>query len=74
MSSDFFMEKRKEAAKAGEVSFLGAPCGKQEHIDGYATERYVLTGRCVQCERSKAKTWARKQVEKWRALREGSES
>jgi len=74
MSSDFFTENRKAAARAGRIRFVGAPCVKQEHVGGNVSERYVLTGRCVQCERSKAKAWAAKQAEKWRALREGSEA
>ena len=74
MSSDIFKENRKAAAKAGRVRFLGAPCVKQEHVNGDSSERYVLTGRCVTCQKENVKSYAQRQAEKWRALRQRSES
>jgi hypothetical protein len=69
MSSDFFKENRKAAARAGRVRFMGAPCVKQEHVGGNGSERYVLTGRCVVCQKDNVKSYAQKQAEKWRSMR-----
>lgn len=71
MSSDFFKENRKAAAKAGRATFLGAPCSKNAHGEEGVSERYVLTGRCALCQRESVKNYTRKEAEKWRTMRGG---
>lgn len=57
-------KNRLKAAASGEIHYVGAPC-----VHGHGTTRYVMSNRCVTCDKANARTQHNRQMSAVRALR-----
>lgn len=59
--------ERIAAAKAGETHYHGEPC-----VNGHGTLRYVISGRCVECDKANASKQYKRRTEVLKVLRESN--